>query len=176
MTTAYVYMPGSLPLTTLYLLLAVAAVISGVRLVRLTRQAGGRRWGQGAGYGFAFLLGLAGLAAVLSEVSWEIPQAYTWLLWGGCTVALVSTAHTAGGALWPDRRLFRFGLWMNVANLAGLEAGIGWHSLIVCLASAAAMLLVGVVAITRRIGRSARHRVGRQALPSARLSSSDSIP
>ena len=111
-------MPDWLPVVLLFVLLAAAAVASGVIAGRSYRHVYGRSAVQGAMYGFAWFITFFGMG---------------------------TTLHMAGGAIWRDRTLFGLGVWTIAINIVGTAIGSGWHSLVISLAGGGAMLVLGLV-------------------------------
>jgi hypothetical protein len=146
---AFVDLPGWLPLTTLFVLLIVAAVINGLAGARAYGQVAGDSSRRGAWYGFAWFLGFAGMAVTIGATDNSLPDDVRGLLWAASSVGLTGALHLAGGAVWLDRQLFILGVWITVINIVGVIAGTGWHSLIVALAGGGGMLIAGTIAWLR---------------------------
>jgi hypothetical protein len=139
----FVSMPSWLPLTVLLSLILAAGVITGVAGARAGRYVSGPTSQQGAMYGITWSVAFAGMAIVLSQVSHQLSDTDSNLLWAGAMVALTGALHMVGGAIWNDRSVFALGAWISLINAVGIFAGSGWHSLIVAGAGGGAMLLVG---------------------------------
>lgn len=146
----FVRLPTWLPLTALLVLLAAAALISGIASVRAYSQVAGDSSRRGAWYGLAWVLGILGLSMTLGRVTEHLPNEQAGLLWAGAMVGLTGTLHLAGGAVWLDWNLFTLGVWINVINIVGLIAGPGWHALVIALAGGGGMLLAGVFWVRNR--------------------------
>ncbi|WP_410810330.1 transporter [Micromonospora sp. 067-2] len=146
-------LPDWLPLTVLFVLLGVAAVIQAVAGARAYGQVTGDSARRGRWYGCAWALGPVSVYAGLARVSDHLPHDQAALLWSATAVGLTAALHMAGGAIWLDRDLFRLGVWISVINLAGTFAGPGWHALVVAVAGGGGILVAGAMARLRQ-----RHR------------------
>jgi hypothetical protein len=142
----FVNLPGWLPLTTLFVLLAVAGAVSGIAAARAYGQIAGESSRRGAWWGLTWLAAYAGMATILGRVSANLPEDLEGLLWAASAVGITGMLHMAGGAIWLDRNLFALGVWVTISNIVGVLAGTGWHSLIVSLAGGGGMLLAGTIA------------------------------
>ncbi len=138
-----VHMPSWLPLTTLFVLMAVAFVVSGVAGARAARQISGESSRRGFRYGMSWFLGFAVLTVTLSRVSDFLPPDWSGLLWAALSVGLVATLYLAGGAIWLDINLFVLGFWLAVVDIIGVAIGPGWHSLVICLGGGGGLVVVG---------------------------------
>jgi hypothetical protein len=154
----FINLPPWLPLTSLFVLLAVAGVISGLAGAKAFGQVTGESTRRGTWYGYAWFLGYLTMFVILIQVSDQLSGELVGLLWSASAVGLTGILHIAGGAIWLDRALFLLGVWLTVINLAGVLAGPGWHALIVALAGGGGILLAGTVALQV----SADTRKGRQ--------------
>jgi hypothetical protein len=141
----YLDMPGWLPLVTLLGVLTIAGVLSAVVGVRAGRHVSGSSSRRGAMYGITWSVAFFAMSTALSRVSGELPDGTAALLWAGVMVGLTGALHMAGGAIWDDRSLFLLGAFVSVANVAGLIAGPGWHSLVMAVAGGGGMLIAGFV-------------------------------
>jgi hypothetical protein len=142
----FVDLPIWLPLSTLYALMIVAFVISGVAGARVARHVSGQSSVTGAMYGWTWFAGFAGFIALAVRLSPQLSPDWIGLLWAGGSVGVVGLMYMAGGAIWRARDLYVLGLWITVANIAGIIAGPGWHSLIISLGAGVAMIIVGAIA------------------------------
>ena len=86
------------------------------------------------------------LAGRLSDL---LPPADRGLLWAAGSVAIVATLYLAGSAIWLDRAMFVLGGWLAIVNVAGIAAGPGWHSLIICLGGGIGMFVSGLAEYAR---------------------------
>lgn len=143
---ALVAMPGWLPLATLFTLMAVALLISGVSGARAVRHVRGESSAKGAQYGFAWFLGFAGISVTAGRVSDHLPPEQVGLLWAGLSVGFVGAMYLAGGAIWGERDLAILGVWVAVINVVGVVAGPGWHSLVIAAAGGGGLLVAGAIA------------------------------
>jgi hypothetical protein len=148
----FVDLPEWLPLTALFVLLATAGTISGIAGFRAYGQVAGDSARRGGWYGSAWFLGYAGMAVILARISDSLAPEQAALLWAASAVGLTGVLHMAGGAIFLDRNLYILGVWVTVINIAGVAAGVGWHSLIVALAGGGGMLLAGSLAWLRTPG------------------------
>lgn len=142
----FVDLPTWLPLTSLFVLLAAAGVVSGLAGARAFGQITGESTRRGRWYGYTWFFGYLTMIVVLIQVTGRLPDELAGLLWSASAVGLTGILHIAGGAIWLDRSLLLLGVWLTVINLAGVLAGPGWHALIVALAGGGGMLLAGAVA------------------------------
>ncbi|MEU4397900.1 transporter [Micromonospora orduensis] len=145
-----VRLPGWLPLTVLFVLLACAAAIQAVAGAKAYGQVTGVSATRGRWYGCAWALGSVSVYAGLGRISEHLPHDLAALLWSTTAVGLTSALHMAGGAIWLDRDLFRLGVWIGVINVVGAFAGPGWHSLVVSVAGGGGILVAGLLAHLRR--------------------------
>ena len=145
----FVDMPAWLPGVVLGVTLFTAGMISGRSGARAYRQVTGESDRRGAMYGWSWFLAFASMGTILSRATEWVPDAEAGMLWSASAVAITGVLHIAGGAIWLDRSLFRLGMWITLSNIAGVIAGPGWHSLVVCLAGGGGMLVAGTVAWRR---------------------------
>jgi hypothetical protein len=138
-------MPSVLPLLTLYALMIIAFVVSGVAGAKANRHISGDSSSRGRMYGFSWFLGFVGMAVLCVHVSPFLPPDEIGLLWAAASMGLVGVLYLAGGAAWNSRDMFVLGLWLTIINIAGVLAGPGWHSLVVSLAGGGGMLVAGLV-------------------------------
>jgi hypothetical protein len=141
----YVDMPQWLPLTTLYALMLVAFVVSGVTGARANRQISGDSSIRGRRYGLSWGLGFLGTTAICVHYSDLLPPDEVVLLWSSVSVGLVGVLYLAGSAIWNSTDLFVLGVWLTVSNVAGVIAGTGWHALITSVAGGGGLLVAGFV-------------------------------
>ncbi|GAB3156120.1 hypothetical protein GCM10027290_53440 [Micromonospora sonneratiae] len=146
----FVDLPRWLPLTVLFVLLALAGTISSVAGARAYGQVSGESSRRGGWYGSAWFLGYASLMAVNLKVAGLLPEDLQGLLWSATAVGLTGVLHLAGGAIWLDRDMFLLGAWILVLNIAGTLAGAGWHSLVIAIGGGGGLLVTGTVARLRR--------------------------
>jgi hypothetical protein len=137
-------MPAALPLVTLYVLMVIAFVVSGVAGAKANRHISGDSRSRGRMYGWSWFFGFAGSAVICVHFSDLLPPAEVGLLWAAASVGVVAVLYLAGGAAWHSRDMFVLGLWLMLSNIAGVLAGPGWHSLIVSLAGGGGMLAAGL--------------------------------
>lgn len=142
----FVDLPDWLPLTSLFVLLTAAGVVSAISGARAYGQVTGDSARRGQWYGFAWTLGFVSYGVILSRVTDHLPDDLARLLWAAVAVFLTGVLHLAGGAIWLDRNLFRLGVWLIVINIVGVYTGPGWHALIVAVAGGGGMLIGGTVA------------------------------
>jgi hypothetical protein len=148
---ALVSVPTWLPLTVLFVLLAVAGATTTILGIRVfgrgatdptyVRQA---KW-----YGMAWLLGFAGLLITVGKVTHGLSNDELGLIWGVTTTGLAASLNLAGSAIWLDRGQFRLGMWLMAVNVIGAIAGQGWQSLIISIAGGGVMLYLGGAGILR---------------------------
>jgi hypothetical protein len=127
--------PGWVPLTTLFVLMAVAFVISGVAGARAGRAVSGDSSIKGLMYGNAWFMGFAGVGVILGKISPLLPEAERGLIWAAASVGLVAVMYMAGAAIWRSWDQFFLGVIIGVSNIVGVLVGPGWHSLIISLAA-----------------------------------------
>ncbi|RAO17134.1 hypothetical protein MED15_01832 [Micromonospora noduli] len=147
---ALAHLPGWLPLTVLFVLLAAAGATQAVVSVRAYGQVTGDSARRGQWYGYAWALGSVSVYAGLGRISEHLPHDLAALLWSATAVGLTGALHMAGGAVWLDQDLFRLGVWISVINLIGAIAGPGWHPLVVAVAGGGGMLVAGALARRRQ--------------------------
>jgi hypothetical protein len=153
--TVTVGMPSWLPLTSLLVLMAVAFIVSGIAGARSGRQISGDSSRRGLFYGLAWLAGFSMFAPLAAKISDLLPAADSGLLWAAGSVGVVATMYLAGSAVWLDRSMFVLGVWLAVVNVAGILAGPGWHSLVICLGGGLGLVAVGLAEYIRP-----RHALG----------------
>ncbi|MGC4745283.1 transporter [Micromonospora sp. DT201] len=146
-------LPSWLPLTVLYALLLVAAIVQTTAGARAYGQVTGASARRGHWYLWAWGLGSVSVYAGLGRVSEHLPHDLAALLWSATAVGLTGALHMAGGAIWLDRDLFRLGIWISVLNVVGVIAGPGWHALVVSVAGGGGILVAGAIARRRQRNR-----------------------
>ncbi|MET7875828.1 transporter [Micromonospora profundi] len=149
-----VRLPDWLPLTVLFVLLAVAAAVQAVAGARAYGQVSGDSAMRGRWYGIAWALGSVSVYAAVGRISEHLPADQASLLWSATAVGLTGALHMAGGAIWLDRDLFRLGAWISVINVVGTIAGPSWHALVIAVAGGGGILAAGAVARRRQRQRS----------------------
>jgi hypothetical protein len=147
-----VNMPVGLPLTTLFVLMGGALVVTTIGGVRAGRHVSGESSVKGLTYGLTWFFGFTGLGVTAGYLSDFLPEAQVGLMWAAFSVNLVAVLYIAGAAVWSDRSMLVLGIWMMVSNIAGVLAGPGWHSLVISLAGGGGVLVAGLVAWLR-LGR-----------------------
>ncbi|HEY2674304.1 MAG TPA: transporter [Rugosimonospora sp.] len=140
-----VNMPNELPLATLFALMIIAFLVSGVAGARANRQISGDSSLRGLRYGLSWLAGFAGNAVICAHFSNLLPPPEVGLLWSATSVGLVGVLYLAGSATWQSRDLFVLGIWLTISNIAGVLAGPGWHSLVISVAGGGGLLVAGFV-------------------------------
>lgn len=138
-------LPASLPLITLYVLMVIAFVVSGVAGARANRDVSGDSASRGRKYGLTWFAGFAGVTVLCIHFSRLLPPPEVGLLWAAASVGLVGILYLAGSAIWQSHDLFFLGLWLTISNIAGVLAGPGWHSLIISVAGGGGLLVAGLV-------------------------------
>jgi hypothetical protein len=141
----YVDMPSWLPLVTLYVLMVVAFVVSGVSGARANRQISGDSSIRGRRYGLSWGLGFLGTTVICIHFSDRLPPEEVTLLWSSASVALVGVLYLAGSAIWHSTDLLVLGVWLTISNIVGVAAGAGWHALVTSLAGGGGLLVAGFV-------------------------------
>lgn len=144
-----VAMPFALPLIVLYVLLAIALVVSARAAIRAGRHVVGVSSLQGRRYGLAWAAGFGAVAAIASRYSGMLPPAEVRMLWSALSVAVVGVLYMAGAAIWQARDMFTLGAWITLVNIGGVLAGPSWHSLAICVAGGGGLLVAGLVAWRR---------------------------
>ncbi|HTF07024.1 MAG TPA: transporter [Asanoa sp.] len=141
----FVDMPSWLPVAVLIALLVAAGVISGATGGRANGQVAGESARRGAYYGWTWAIAFTAITVILVRVSDALPEDMRTLVWVATNVGLTGALHMAGGAIWLNRPLFQLGVWISVVNVAGVLAGPGWQSLIMCVAAGGGMIVFGAV-------------------------------
>jgi hypothetical protein len=136
-------MPAGLPLVVLFALMIVAFVVSGIAGARAGRDISGDSSRRGLMYGLTWFAAFFGNAVICAHLSEALPDPETGLLWAATSVAIVGVMYMSGGAVWGTTDLFFLGVWLIVSNIAGVLAGAGWHSLVICLAGGGGLLVGG---------------------------------
>jgi hypothetical protein len=145
-----VSVPGWLPLTVLYVLLVAASVLSAAAGVKSGRHVRGESSIRGMQYGLSWFAAFAAVVAIAARYSGGLlPPPEVGLLWGALSVAVVGVLYMAGAAIWQAREMFTLGVWITVANIGGVVAGPGWHSLVVCLAGGGGLIMSSLFAWLR---------------------------
>jgi hypothetical protein len=142
-------MPGWLPLAVLYVLLVAAMVITARTGIQAGRHVKGESSTRGLLFGLSWFAAFASVAVIAGRLSDKLPSAEVGLLWAGLSVAVVGVLYMAGAAIWQSREMFILGVWISVANIAGILAGPGWHALITSVAGGGGLLVGGLVAWLR---------------------------
>jgi hypothetical protein len=140
-----VNMPNWLPLTTLYSLMLVAFILSGVTGARAGRAVSGDSSVMGFRYGMTWLMGFAGMDVLLAKITNYLPGPQAGMVWAAASIGIVGTMYMAGGAVWRSRELFLLGTWIGLTNIAGVVAGPGWHSLIVAVTCGGGLIIAGAL-------------------------------
>jgi hypothetical protein len=148
----YVDMPPWLPLTTLYVLMVVAFVVSGVAGARANRQISGDSSIRGRRYGLSWGLGFLTTTVICIHFSDKLPPDEVTLLWSSASVGLVGVLYLAGSAIWQSTDLLVLGVWLTISNVAGVLAGTGWHALVTSIAGGGGLLVAGLVFCSWRRG------------------------
>jgi hypothetical protein len=146
----YVNLPSWLPLTTLFVLMIIAFLVSGLAGTRASKQVRGQSARQGAMYGWSWFLAFGGFFTLASRITQFLPDDYSGLLWAAGSVGIVGVLYLAGGAVWNSQDLFVLGLWVTVMNIGGVIAGPGWHSLIISVGAGGGLLVAGAVTQVKR--------------------------
>ncbi|WP_433497716.1 hypothetical protein ACQP1K_22710 [Sphaerimonospora sp. CA-214678] len=141
----FVDMPEFLPRVILFGVMAIALLINVLGVYRGNRGLSGRSSEQGLMYGLAWMLGMTGVAAITGSLARFLPYSHQELAWTALITAAVGILYLAGAAVWTDWRVFVFGGWLIVSDMAGVWAGPGWHSLVVALAGGGGLIVFGVV-------------------------------
>jgi hypothetical protein len=141
-----VAMPAALPLIVLYVLLAIALVVTARAGIQAGRHVVGVSSAQGLRYGLAWAAGFGSVAVVAGRLSGMLPPAEIGMLWAALSVAMVGVLYIAGAAIWQAKEMFVLGAWITLVNIGGVLAGPGWHSLIISLAGGGGLLAAGLVA------------------------------
>lgn len=141
----FVSMPDWLPLATLYALMVVAFVVSGRAGVQAGRHVRGESSIRGLQYGLSWFAAFAAVMVIASRYSDILPPVESGLLWASLSVGVVGVMYMAGAAVWQAWDMFVLGVWMTLANVGGVLAGPGWHSLVICLAGGGGLLVGGLV-------------------------------
>ena len=142
----FVDLPEWLPVALLLALLVAAGAISGATGTRAYGQVAGESARRGAYYGWTWAISFAAITVILVRVSDALPEDMRTLVWAASNVAITGALHMAGGAIWLNRPLFQLGVWISVVNVAGVLAGPGWQSLIMCVAAGGGMIVFGAAA------------------------------
>jgi hypothetical protein len=140
-----VNLPDALPLITLYVLMIIAFVVSGMAGARANRQVSGDSASRGLKYGLSWFAGFAGVSVFCVHFGRLLSPPEVGLLWAAASVGLVGVLYLAGSAIWQSRDLFVLGLWLTISNIAGVLAGPGWHALIISVAGGGGLLVAGLV-------------------------------
>jgi hypothetical protein len=138
-----------LPVAILFTLLGLALFVMMVGLVRAGRQVAGGSAFKGAVFGVAWMVAFAGLGVTAGNVMEYLPPAQVGLLWAASSTGLVAVPYVAGAAIYSDRTMLALGCWLGVANVGGVLAGPGWHSLVIAVAGGGGALVFGYQAWLR---------------------------
>ncbi len=142
--------PSWLPLTTLFSLMGVSAVITGYAVSRAARQVRGDSATKGMMYGLTWMIGFIGVSVLAAHLSRFLPDPEVGLTWAAVSIGLVAVMYMAGGAIWNTWILFLLGSWIGAVNVVGVVAGAGWHSLVTSLAGGGGLIVCGFVAQVAR--------------------------
>ncbi|MEV6494186.1 transporter [Actinoplanes sp. NPDC051633] len=145
----FVNFPEWLPLVVLMGSIFAAGIYTGVRGARSGRWVTGPSSRQGAMYGITWSVAFCGMSVVLSRVSSLLPEPEVSLLWSGVMVGLTAALHMVAGVLYKDTVFYYLGIGVSAANVAGVIAGPGWHSLIIAVLGGGGMLAAGAIAKAR---------------------------
>ena len=152
----FVRLPAWLPLASLFVLMALAMVITVLTSTVRGRGLEGRSSWQGTAYGFAWFFAFAGVGSTMSHFSPYVPEPERGLLWASVSVGITGVMYMTGAAIWLSRDMFVLGAWMTVLNIAGVAAGPGWHSLLIALGGGGGLCLLGAVLALRERRAGAR--------------------
>ncbi|MEV7806001.1 hypothetical protein AB0O28_23940 [Microbispora sp. NPDC088329] len=147
--------PRVLPWLVLILCCAAALTATIIGIRRGTRHISGQSSHQSMMYGLAWCFGLLSVTAVAARLDEMLDLSHRILMWSSLTTAVVGMLYIAGAAIWHSWYLFGCGLWIVVANSAGLVAGPGWHALVTALAGGGGLIVFGVL-LRLRGGRAGR--------------------
>ncbi|MDF5757044.1 hypothetical protein [Spongiactinospora sp. TRM90649] len=140
------HMPPWLALGVLFTALIAAGVISVGLEIRNRVEVQGGSADRGMMYGFAWLVGQAGSTAISVHFQSYLPGEQRGLLWATLSLAMVSVLYVAGAAVWRQWSMFALGLGVGVVNVLGMQAGPGWHALLVAVLCGGGFLLAGALA------------------------------
>lgn len=141
----WVDLPDALPLIVLFVLMAIAAVITVAAAAREASQIGGESNRRGTIYGISWALAFGTIFPILGRFADHLPENQRGLLFGSVSVALTGVFYLAGAAIWLDWTMLVLGGWLLLVNLAGVLAGPGWHSLIIAVAGGGALITAGLL-------------------------------
>jgi hypothetical protein len=153
--------PQWVAMASLYALPALTGVYCAVRLALRRRDDGRRSWPLGLRYGIAFPLTMAVLSATMFEITYEVPDITLGLITSAVMLGILGLAHMVAGALWPDPRLFRLGLWMSIVNFLGIMAGTYAQPVVVLLLGGFGLLVGAFVRWLARLVRATARRARR---------------
>lgn len=122
--------------------IATAVVVTAVHSARAGRGVRGVSAEVGAMYGWSWLLGFVGLAALFVGLTRAgAGEEVLALLAPGASCVLVGVLYLAGGAIWRDRLQFGLGVWILLTTSAGVVAGLPWIYLVMAVAGGGGFLL-----------------------------------
>lgn len=128
--------------TTLLLLLVTAMTVTGLHMARRFAGVRGISNQVGAMYGWAWAIGFATYAAIMTGAERAgVADDVIGLLWSAGSGLVVGLLYLAGGALWQDRLQYGLGLWILLASGAGALVGTPGIYLVMSLAGGGGFLL-----------------------------------
>lgn len=151
----FVPMPEWVPLFVLFVLMSIAMVLTGWAGYRAHRDISGESSVRGLYYGLSWFVGFAGLMSVIGRISEHLSEPDRYLLYGAGAITLVGTLYVAGAAVWRDRTMFGYGIWVSAVNVVGVILGSGWHALVIALAGGGGLIVLGFASRIRMIRKSA---------------------
>ncbi|MEP6761707.1 MAG: hypothetical protein ABJA93_10135 [Sporichthyaceae bacterium] len=125
-----------------FVLLVAAALLTAVHMSRRLAGFRGVTRRAGAMYGWAWLLGFASLAAIMTALNrGGLSDTELGLAWSAGSGLVAGLLYLAGGALWQDRVQYGLGAWIVVVSGAGALAGSPAIYLVMSLAGGGGFLL-----------------------------------
>ncbi|MFI6318491.1 hypothetical protein ACIBG8_13275 [Nonomuraea sp. NPDC050556] len=133
---------------------AAATVLMGIQLFSGTAAAFGifRAQGNSRGqlasksrmYLTTWIAGMVLMTTIGLRFGPMLPSTESGLFWAASSLLVVGVLYMAGGAIWMESTMFRFGLWAVAVTAVGVVLGPGWHALLTAVLLGAGQIVLGV--------------------------------
>lgn len=144
--------PSGLSAVVLGTLLAAAAVVTSLMIVRATRGIGGQSAAQGAIWGSAFSAGFAAWFTVAAAMShYGASRAVLGIAYAVGPVLITGLVYIVAAAIWAEWSMLILGAWLTAVCVAAAWTGPVTVLLVEALAGGGGFLVAGLL-LTRRRG------------------------
>lgn len=91
-----------------------------------------------------WIAGLVLMSTIAVRFAPMVPPTESGLLWAASSLLVVGVLYMAGGPIWMERTMFRFGLWIVAVTVVGVILGPGWHALLTAVLLGAGQIVLGI--------------------------------